>query len=1583
MVGIGTQQVLANALNWSPEMACSSLGLWRDSRSFTIYACLLSAFALGLTVAGRSFTSARKVAETVSTNGDSSAQLSITGRIRQAVHTRGGTTVFTYDLIRLICTGALFILSILSVVFHNGSSTEGWSLTCPARAELIATFASGYATLLCTFGAILHSRGRIVCNAHAAFTLLVLFGVFAYRNIYPLMYLDGRPSDDDIPWMMYARGTLVTLSGLVIPVLIPRTYVPVDPEHPALQPNPEQTASILSFLTFTFTEPIIMAAYRNSNLPYESLPPLADYDWSSHLEKRSIDAMDPIVRRGKGLKDRNLFFGIMQVFFWEYLFFGFDLLIDVLSRFMTPFALNRLLSYLQYGNQGSTIRPWQVYWLPYFSVFDSLSRVWIATLLVGGTLASLFRNLYIFVGEHVQVQAENILLQQIFRHALRLRVSEESSTSTSETQSSAASVIATTTNTEDSPAITLVGTESSTANISETVASGSVEPFDGPAEKAAPPLTLHLAGRINTLMGADIGNILGARDFLVLLVMLPFQVIISMWFLYNILGWSAIVGMGSMVAMMPIPGMLAKRINEVQGVKMQRTEARVQAITESMNIIRMIKMFGWERMTIQKLGDLRTSELTSVRTIKFLELFGAVLNNVLPVLILIVTFTFHTVIMRKELDAASIFSTIVVLDLIRLDLGSVPYFITTIMQARVSFNRMTNFLNESPMLDQFSRDVASTYDPIQRPTDDTVIGMKNVKISWSESRSESTTDRRIFSLKIDELVFDHGALTLITGPTGCGKTSLILGLLGEMHVQNTSSNSWVAFPTIHGVAYAAQESWVQSTTIQENITFLEPYDEQRYKKVMYQCALEKDLALLSAGDQTEVGEKGLTLSGGQKARITLARAIYSSAQTIILDDVLSALDVHTSRWIVNRCLQGDLTAGRTIIIATHAVDLVSPLASRIIQISRRGDVSSFAKTPEVHTLETTDDSSSPVTSQAAVTAQKNGDPAVSETAGKLTVDEELESGRLRWTAIELLINAFGGYPVWAVILGTSLIVYVSSVIGTWWLGVWASAFEESSGGPVYIPFYLGVFSAIAVLNSVLYALAYIVFLYASMRASSALHEALSRKILGSTLRWLDVTPVGRIISRFTQDISTIDGPLTEYLQMFISFTLSMLIQFGAVIVFAPIFIIPGIIIAVTGITLGQIFIAARLPVRRLVSNWRSPLYTHFSAAVEGMTSIRAFGAQAPFQQELYKRLDAYTRPSRAFHNLDRWVAVRTDVLGALFSTGLAIYLVYMRPALGASNTGFALNMSIGFSGLLLFWVRLLSEVETCGNSLERIRDYLLISQEPIGSETGKPPAYWPASGALSVKNLEARYSSDGPAVLKRISFEVKSAERVGIVGRTGSGKSSLALSLLKLIPTSGDVYFDGIPTENVNLDILRSKMAIIPQDPTLISGTIRSNLDPIEQHDDAVLHRALRAVGLIGHSESGETAGFNLDTVVSSSGSNFSVGQRQLIALARAMVRGTRVLILDEATASVDAETDHLIQTSIRTELKGTTLLTIAHRLQTIMDYDKIMVLDSGELVEFGNPLTLLEKENGVFRALVDGSPDHAQLWRVVKNAAK
>jgi len=359
------------------------------------------------------------------------------------------------------------------------------------------------------------------------------------------------------------------------------------------------------------------------------------------------------------------------------------------------------------------------------------------------------------------------------------------------------------------------------------------------------------------------------------------------------------------------------------------------------------------------------------------------------------------------------------------------------------------------------------------------------------------------------------------------------------------------------------------------------------------------------------------------------------------------------------------------------------------------------------------------------------------------------------------------------------------------------------------------------------------------------------------------------------------------------------------------------------------------------------------------------------------KVDNYSRASRVFNDLARWIAIRVDVLGGLFAALLGIYFVYTpNTGVSTSNSAFTLTMAVGFGRMVLGFVQILNMFEVNGNSLERLQEYMSIEQEPKPTAGGVPPAHWPSSGALHVEKLSARYSSDGPTVLHGLSFDVLSGERIGIVGRTGSGKSSLTLALLRCIVTEGDVYYDGVRTADVNLDALRGHVTIIPQVPELLSGTLRRNLDPFDQFDDATLNAALRDAGLYALQNEDDESRLTLDSVVARGGSNLSVGQRQIIALARAMVRESKLLILDEATSAIDYKTDAIIQASLRTQLgKDVTVITVAHRLQTIMDADRIMVLDTGRIVEFDQPRVLLQNEQGYLRALVDESGDRAALY--------
>ncbi|QRW00087.1 ABC transporter transmembrane region [Ceratobasidium sp. AG-Ba] len=1135
----------------------------------------------------------------------------------------------------------------------------------------------------------------------------------------------------------------------------------------------------------------------------------------------------------------------------------------------------------------------------------------------------------------------------------------------------------------------------------------------------------NLIGRITNLMSTDSKNITEGCDFLLIVLSAPIQIVASMVFLYKILGWSALIGTVVMLLSMLVPIKLGKAMSNTQSKRMKKTDARVQTIVESFNLVRMIKMFAWEEKIKEKVAEKREEELYWYKRQRYLTMASNQANFLIPMAVMISTYATYTLWMKQSLDASIVFSSITVFDILRAQLQRLLWQLPSTIQAQVSLVRVNDFLNNTELLDAYSEEkrADSTMDPSH---DCSRVGFRNAMFTWAPYTPRlSNTQERNFSLRIDgDLLFQSGKINVITGPTGSGKTSLLMALLGEMHFTPTSQDSWFSLPRDGGVAYAAQEPWLHGGTIRENILFGSEYEEERYMKgvlalkplllvandiqVISQCALERDFELLDAADETQVGDRGVTLSGGQKvdqgsevlvvcvltwspqARVSLARAVYSKAAVLILDDILSALDTHTSRSIIVQCLKGDLIRGRTVLFVTHNIAMVGEISDFVVllgpegRIANRGSVSEvFNTNPELHISMEKDrgtDQKHTLENHDAVAFREQGPTKKSKKAG--VAAEELAEGRVRWHALTFFLNALGGAGFWILYLAGSILAALAVLLQTYWLGAWAREYDTRSGLPeeVDAPFYLGVYGTICIFVILLSVSTFTIHVDGSVRASRHIHDRLLASLLAAPLRWFDSTPSGRITSRFTQDIRSIDGSLPNTLQKLVDLTIQLALRLSAILIFSPVFVFPGATLLVIGIWIGQVYITAQLWVKREMSNARSPVFGHFGAALAGVATIRAYGAEEQLKSGAMDRIDKYTRAARSFYNVNRWICVRMDMLGALFAGCLAAYLVYGGSSTtDASDTGFSLNMAIALSGGILWWVRNLNEFEVQANSLERIQDYLTIDQEPPAVPEKIPPAYWPASGSLVVENLVARYSPDGPAVLHGLSFEIKSGERIGVVGRTGSGKSSLTLSLLRMIPIEGNVYYDGIPTHAVNLDALRSSITMIPQQPELMSGTVRQNLDPFGDYDDAGLHSALQSAGLNMLQVEGDEGYIGLDTAVSAGGGNFSLGQRQIVALARAILRKSKVLILDEATAAIDYKTDGAIQNLIRTELTGMTLIIVAHRLQTICDADKIMVLEAGKIVEFDTPAALLQRPEGAYKSLVDQNADRDVFYAAVE----
>ncbi|KAJ7581129.1 P-loop containing nucleoside triphosphate hydrolase protein [Mycena floridula] len=1449
------------------------------------------------------------------------------------VQKHGGKVIYACKIARLAGSVTLSCLAVFSLLSNRNNTVPGFN-DVDGRQQLALTIIFIYASILSFISLTSVSWSQVLIR-HVNGVLCTQMAIYCYRDVYPLATYTLHPLDQGEGPILWAKMSVLFVTSICIPLFVPRVYVPFDPEHP-MTPNSEQVASLWSSYFFMFLDDVIYTAYksRGKHLDYEKLPPLVDYCHAHNLRKRSFPEMDVF----SGAKDRHIVWGMIKVYRFELSRALFYVLLLFPSEYLGAVGVNRLLSYME-NPEDAFIRPW----------------VWIILLFAGPALTVVTHESYVYYVSMITIENEAIITQLVFEHALRIRVKAEVS------QNKAVSAPST-------PSPGASGSSTPTANDAASVASSSTKKSEASPAKAVG--TGNLIGKLNNLVTTDLANLSSSREILRVLVYVPIGVTTGVIFLYLILDWAAFVGLGVMILLFPIPGLVSKAIQKVRRAQLLKTDARVQRVTETMNVLRMVKMFGWESKLHEKIDETREEELEWVRKGRFLEIVNGSVNYILPAANMLAAYTVYTVVMGQRLTPAIVFSSSTIFSHMSRLIRRSLMLITSIITGKVSLDRINDFLHDTELLDAYTN--PGSVDDVR--TNEKDIGFRNATFAWSADETETASQ---FKLHIDSLLFRTGCINLIAGPTGSGKTSILLALLGEMHFIKTDSNSWFNLPRKGGIAYVAQEGWVLNETIKKNVLFGLPFDEERYKKVLHQCALEPDIALLEAGDETEVGERGLTLSGGQRARLTLARAIYSTAQIILLDDILAALDVHTSTHIVRKCLAGDLVENRTILLVTHNVAIAAPVAGYCIDI-KAGRVWSQGTVSDVLASDSTlikkVEQEEEILEKAEV--EELDLPAKSPSAkasGKLIVAEEINTGHVSWKALKpYILGLIGAHPI-LIPLGYCSSVILSDIfltLQTWYLGHWSMQYQDTPTEDVSVVYHLSIYAGIMALSLGWHWVDFWIYMSASIRASRVVHNQLVSAILGTTTRWLDITPVSRIIARCTQDITALDGMLPRLFINVCALTSVMMVEICAIVIVNPEFIFVITIVSAVGYFWGQVYMAAQLAIKREMSNAKSPILAHFGAAMAGLVSLRAYGAQNAFIEEAFVRTNKYIRAGRPFQNLICWISLRLDCLGGLFTALLATYMLYFRPRT-AGTTGFSLAQASIFALQILWWVSSVNRFELAANSLERIQHFVEAEQEEKPTKAGEPPAYWPSSGSLRVENLGARYSPDGPKVLQNFSFEIKSGQRIGVVGRTGSGKSSLTLSLLRCIYTEGEVYLDGLPTHKMNLQSLRTKITIIPQMPELLAGSLRYNLDPFELYDDLTLNNSLRAAGLFSlQAESGEER-ITLDSKISAGGANLSIGERQILALARALVRGSKLLILDEATSAIDYKTDAIIQKSLRTELRDdVTVITIAHRLQTIMDADKILVLDAGRLIEFGTPKELLAIKNGKLRSLVDESVD-------------
>uniref|UniRef100_A0A8C1VAB1 Canalicular multispecific organic anion transporter 1 n=1 Tax=Cyprinus carpio TaxID=7962 RepID=A0A8C1VAB1_CYPCA len=1075
------------------------------------------------------------------------------------------------------------------------------------------------------------------------------------------------------------------------------------------------------------------------------------------------------------------------------------------------------------------------------------------------------------------------------------------------------------------------------------------------------------AGEIVNLMSADAQRFNDVTNFIHLLWSCPLQIILAIAFLWIELGPSVLAGLLVMVLMVPINGWLATKSRGFQMENMKFKDKRMKIINDILNGIKVLKYYAWESSFEAQVQEIREKELKVKRKFAYLSSVSTFIFSCAPAIVSLATFAvFVSVSPDNILDAEKAFTSISLFNILRFPLAMLPQLISIMVQ---------------------SEQVLSSF-----PELGAAVSMTDGTYAW-----ERDTEPVLKNVSLD---IKPGRLVAVVGAVGSGKTSLISALLGELHSLKGHIN-------IKGsVAFVPQQAWIQNATVMDNILFGSYLDEERYRSVVDACALGPDLDLLPGRDQTEIGEKGINLSGGQKQRVSLARAVYSSADVYLLDDPLSAVDSHVGKHLFERVIgPTGLLKDKTRILVTHGISFL-PYVDEIVVLvngvvsevgsydglrASKGAFSEFLETygkeestqesdfeqiemlpeglepqadgcPEDIVSSTLKRENSLRHSQR-MRLRKNSSVRSKKDSGdkkgqRLIEKETMETGRVKFSVYLQYLRSMG----WCFITWSFLFYFIQNVafIGqNLWLSDWTEDSVEyfNTTYPNHIrDMRIGVFGALGLAQGT------ILLADGSISASRTLHTSLLSNILKVPMVFFDTTPSGRIVNRFAKDIFTVDEIIPMSFRSCILCLLGVLGTLFVICLATPIFTAVVVPMAVIYCFVQRFYVATSRQLRRLDSVSRSPIYSHFGETVSGISVIRAYGHQQRFLKQNEDTIDQNLKSVYPWIVSNRWLAMRLEFLGNLVVFFSALFAVISRDSLNSGLVGLSISYALNVTQTLNWLVRMTSELETNIVAVERVREYAEIKNEAPWITSNRPPDDWPTAGNIHFENYKVRYRPELDLILHGITCDIQSTEKIGIVGRTGAGKSSLTNCLFRIIEASeGQILIDGIDISTLGLHDLRSRLTIIPQDPVLFSGTLRMNLDPFEKSSDEEIWSVLELAHLKDYVRGLPTG---LQHEVSEGGENLSVGQRQLLCLARALLRKSRILILDEATAAVDLETDDLIQNTIRTEFSHCTVLTIAHRLNTILDSSRVMVLDSGKIVEFDSPSVLLNNKQGHFYAM-------------------
>lgn len=1429
-----------------------------------------------------------------------------------------------YSILQLASRALLATTGVLWLLNDNDAFATGSS-------ALFETATLIYIFLLDTLRVLVFSRSPRQRSAllHHVNCFIILDTVVSALQLAPyVIYTNQRQKlhhDGQIvfaPEQSYSHNWLllklaVNCLSVAIAFASPRQWTPPPvsfglAQRQSSKPSPEQTCSYLSyFFTYTWMSDLVYLG-AGRRLVLGDVLPLPEYDEPLLWKEATMEARARFKTTAKTLA-YTLRWNIATMILFAAL--------TAVVEFIAPLALYSLLSHLQ-DPSASNIRPW----------------LWVALLFLGPILRSGAYQQYLFHSTRLMVRIKMCLTQELYAKASRCYETTDSGYLKENPSSGDA----------------LTKRSSSGAGKSQ--------------EKSGK------SDNVTTLMAFDVDNICTSRDFILVCTSSPIEITIGLVFLYHLFGYFSFVALSILLLSFPLAATLSRVMQHFQRKLMKITDRRIAAISEYLSAIRTIKYLGWEHIMAARINDERQQEERQIWYRNISSVAVTVLGDFVPLFGLFLMFAIYTVVFGHQLTAAKAFTSVSIIETLRLQFVWIANVTRFYSQGRVAFSRIDKYMNTEPEIQP----------PLTGPA----------AFNTATVRRAIATDT--FRLSVD-CKFVEGGLNIISGASGSGKSTLLLSLIGETVLESGS----VTCP--RSVSYASQTPWLMRDTIRSNITmYQDDFDAARYSHVLFACGLLPDLEKMKLSDLTNVGVDGSNLSGGQRQRVCLARAIYAKSSTLILDDVFSALDSTTQKhiWEYVFC-DREILQGRTVIMASQFQaakdnsDLLLHLS--IGNGSQEGGSTTTTSDLPRRLLQSHDLKSLPLFDKFyshltdEIDSQELADggiplPVSISRSRVIEADVNREvAGQKRnpRTLFYQYMFQFGGHTQALLALAFCLVLQLAFFSLPMWLSVWVS----SPVAVTSVGYYVTVYGICLLVFLVAAVTAQTYLQWGAWQATHTMHKKLVAAAMWVSIHWYDKNPPGQFINRFSRDVFSLDFAMIDYLRVSIDNVFRFVLRLTAIGAILPIFGVPAVLICLVGLVCAEMYTRTQLSVKSLQSAAQSPIFTFFMESVRGRSVIRSGpGFQQSFSDDLARRIRTYSRTAETQYNLNRWISVRADGCAAIIALATGVLaLTRSSDNVSAGQLGFSLTSAIGLGQTILTMVRSMNELEAELNSFYRVREYASLPHEDdvaikstdvIDSEACLP-AHWPSAGRIEFEDVSIRYALEGPDILHNVSLQVQPGERIAVVGRTGSGKSTLALSLLGFTNiTGGKITIDGIDIASLPLHLLRERLTIIPQEPVLFGGDIRFNLDPAGTASCNELADAINSCS--SAVESMDAAALDLDTVVASQGSNFSVGQRQVLSLARATVRQSQVVILDEATASIDYQSDIAIQKVLRTTFQGRTVIAIVHRLSTIMDYDRVIVMDAGEIREMGSPVQLYHQcsDDGnptLFRKMVEQSIEHGR----------